>query len=109
MSGAMTDILFLDLIGIGAVGTYDAAASEIQVIVNIDGGAASGGRSFLIQGPGIGTVTVTTYGAVGEQIVGSFNLTAIEVDGELPPNPIDEAILSGTFDLERVANQAVDQ
>ncbi len=107
VNGDMSDMLFLDCIGASAVGTSDAASSELQVILNIDGGAASGGRSFLIVGAGIGTVTVTAYGAVGGQVVGSFDLTATEVDAGM--NPIGTPTLIGTFDLYRLADQAVDE
>ena len=109
LNGDMTDMLILDCIGTGAAaGISDAAASEIQLILNIDGGAAGAGKSFIITGAGNGTVTVTAYGAVGGQVVGSFNLTGIEVNASgapIGPTPT----LIGTFDLYRLADQAVDE
>ena len=108
VNNTLTDMLFLDFIGSGAAGTFNAATSQIQVIFMIDGGPASGGRAFIIAGAGTGTVTVTAYGAVGGQVVGSFSLTAIEVDASMNPTGATPT-LTGTFDLERAADQAANE
>ncbi len=110
VTGDLTDMLILDCIDTNIAGVSDAGSSEIQLMLNIDGGPSLGGKGFLIIGAvaGTGTVTITAYGAVGGQVVGSFNLIAPEVNAAMTPTG-GTAELIGTFDLYHKANQAVDE
>lgn len=101
------DMLILDFVA-DNTGSFDASAGEVQVILNIDGGPSGGGRGFLVQGGSTaGSVTVTGYGGVGQNITGAFDVTANEIDATMAT--IGTASLSGMFAVIRDADQAANE
>ena len=79
-------------------GTYDVATGNATVMYTDTGGQMYAAMIII----GSGTVTVTSYGAVGETIVGTFDVVADIFAGENPSGTTTNA--TGSFTVTRGAD-----
>lgn len=75
--------------------TYSISTDEATILYSDGQGNIYAATNILF---GTGTVTVTTMEDVGGKIVGSFDVTAFQVEGD---DPGSFATISGTFNVVR--------